>query len=94
VKKGEVYTDVQTRDLQGGDRLLLCSDGLTNTVHDTQIAQLLRTHAEPETACRMLICAANASGGTDNIMALVVDCTEGEANHGNAREAGMQKQKS
>ena len=72
--EGDVYPDVQTVSLQENDRLLLCSDGLTNVLSDTQIAHLLRVNAEPEAACQALISAANTAGGLDNITALVVNC--------------------
>ncbi len=71
--EGEVYPDVQTVQLQGGDRLLLCSDGLTNIVSDGQIVQILQVNAEVEAACKELVDAANAAGGTDNITVLVVN---------------------
>ncbi len=71
---GEVYPDVQTVQLQAGDRLLLCSDGLTNMIPNTQIAQLLQVNAEVLAACQALVHAANTAGGTDNITVLVVDC--------------------
>ncbi|HEY6541994.1 MAG TPA: PP2C family serine/threonine-protein phosphatase [Ktedonobacteraceae bacterium] len=90
--EGEVSPDVQTVQLQAGDRLLLCSDGLTNMVSGTQIAHLLQINAEPAGACRALVNAANAAGGTDNITALVVDCGSGEASRENAGEASMQRQ--
>jgi serine/threonine protein phosphatase PrpC len=72
--EGEVSPDVQTVHLQEGDRLLLCSDGLTNMIPDTQIVQILHANAEAGAACRDLVRAANAAGGTDNITALVIDC--------------------
>ncbi len=53
--------------LKRGDRLLLCSDGLTAHVEDAEIAEVLRRHRDPEAAARELIVAANAGGGTDNI---------------------------
>ncbi len=53
--------------LKRGDRLLLCSDGLTAHVEDAEIAEMLRRHRGPEAAARELIVAANAGGGTDNI---------------------------
>jgi len=71
--EGEAYADVQTIQLQGGDRLLLCSDGLTRPLSDGHIAELLATCGEPEAACQALVAAANAAGGPDNITALVVD---------------------
>ncbi len=71
--EGEVYPDVKTVQLQGGDRLLLCSDGLTNMVPDGQIVQIVQVNAEVEAACKGLVDAANKAGGTDNITALVVN---------------------
>ncbi len=71
--EGEVYPDVQTVRLQEGDRLLLCTDGLTGPVPDEQIAALLRANPDPEAACRTLVDAANDARGSDNITALVVN---------------------
>lgn len=53
--------------LKRGDRLMLCSDGLTTHVEDAAIAEILRRHHEPDAAARELVAAANAGGGTDNI---------------------------
>jgi serine/threonine protein phosphatase PrpC len=58
--------------LKRGDRMLLCSDGLTAHVEDGEIAQILRRHADPYAAARELIAAANAGGGTDNISVIVL----------------------
>ena len=58
--------------LKRGDRLLLCSDGLTAHVDDPDIAKILRRHSSPGDAARELIAAANAGGGTDNISVAVV----------------------
>jgi PPM family protein phosphatase len=74
--KEDVFPDVQTLSIQSGDRLLLCSDGLTGMVSGRQIEDLLRTNPEPNSACQALVEAANAAGGKDNITALVVNCGE------------------
>ncbi|HKF30106.1 MAG TPA: Stp1/IreP family PP2C-type Ser/Thr phosphatase [Candidatus Binataceae bacterium] len=58
--------------LRRGDRILLCSDGLTAHVDDPEIAKILRRHGSPAEAARELIAAANAGGGTDNISVAVV----------------------
>jgi PPM family protein phosphatase len=58
--------------LRRGDRMLLCSDGLTAHVDDPDIAKILRRHSSPAEAARELIAAANAGGGTDNISVAVV----------------------
>ena len=71
--EGEVYPDVQSIQLHAGDRLLLCSDGLTNMLSDEQIQKLLMQIPHAQEACTALVQAANQAGGTDNITALVID---------------------
>ncbi len=60
-----------------GDRLMLCSDGLTSMLEDPKIAELLGGYREPDIAAAALIDAANEAGGHDNISVVVVDITEG-----------------
>jgi serine/threonine protein phosphatase PrpC/streptogramin lyase len=64
--------EVSALDLQPGDRILLCSDGLHGVVDDATIAAILTDHPNPADACRALIDAANHGGGPDNITAVVV----------------------
>jgi PPM family protein phosphatase len=59
-----------------GDRLLLCSDGLTNEVSDEQIATTLRTVGDPEEAAQQLVNEAREHGGSDNITCVVVDVVD------------------
>jgi protein phosphatase len=59
-----------------GDRILLCSDGLTNEVTDEDIASTLRTVSDPTAAARELVEAARAHGGSDNITCVVVDVVD------------------
>ncbi|HET6813713.1 MAG TPA: Stp1/IreP family PP2C-type Ser/Thr phosphatase [Actinomycetota bacterium] len=59
-------------ELQDGDQVLLCSDGLTEPVDDDQIAQLLSVEPDGNAACQALIDAANAAGGPDNITAVLL----------------------
>jgi hypothetical protein len=61
----------QPLQLAQGDRVLLCSDGLWEPVDDATIAQIVNGHG-PGAAARMLVNAANARGGHDNITALVI----------------------
>ena len=61
-----------------GDRLLLCSDGLTSMVRDDRIAAILGSGA-PSEAVWELIEAANRSGGLDNVSVIVVAIAEDEA---------------
>lgn len=58
--------------VQPGDRLLLCSDGLTRVVPEPAIAALLAAAPEPATACRDLIEATLSAGAPDNVSAVVV----------------------
>lgn len=65
--------------LEPGDRLMVCSDGLTGEVSDSQIAQILTSVAEPQEACADLVQAALRSGGRDNVTVLVIDVEGGPA---------------
>jgi len=68
-----VDIDTLVIDLQPGDRLLLCSDGLTNMVDDEGVAAILGEGMSPaETAARFLA-AANDAGGVDNITVVIAD---------------------
>ncbi len=60
-------------DAASGDRLLLCTDGLTSMIEDDQIEAILRTAPSPHAAVARLIAAANDAGGQDNITTVVVD---------------------
>lgn len=60
-------------DLEVGDRILLCSDGLTSMLRDAEIAKLLDASMAPSDAAWALIEAANAAGGADNTTVAVVD---------------------
>jgi serine/threonine protein phosphatase PrpC len=73
-----------------GDRLLLCSDGLTNEVADDQIGSTLRRLADPNEAAKDLVSQARTNGGSDNITAVVIDVTddEGRAEEASAALAG------
>ncbi len=62
-----VAVDVITIDLRAGDRLLLCSDGLTTMLRDPAIRTILVDVTEPDDAAGALVAAANDAGGADNI---------------------------
>jgi protein phosphatase len=66
-----VRVDVQKTDLETGDAMLLCSDGLTDMLSDEQIAAVLKSEPDPRTACERLVKAANEAGGRDNVTAIV-----------------------
>lgn len=60
-------------EARAGDRLLLCSDGLSDMVEDADIAAVLRDCAEPRECGQRLIELALAAGGRDNITTVVAD---------------------
>ncbi|MDO8643763.1 MAG: Stp1/IreP family PP2C-type Ser/Thr phosphatase [bacterium] len=68
----EVDTDVQEIDLEPFDRILLCSDGLTNRVDDKKILEVMERQKTARKACEKLIEKANKNGGDDNITTVVV----------------------
>jgi protein phosphatase len=59
-----------------GDRYVLCSDGLSREITDSQLASVLRRLADPEEAARELVAQARAHGGNDNITVVVVDVVD------------------
>lgn len=65
--------DVSSVRLKPGDRLLLCTDGVTGLVEDRRIAQILSTVPDPRHAARALVATANLGGGHDNSTAIVID---------------------
>ena len=58
--------------LEPGQQLLLCSDGLTDELKDSQIAQIMAREAAPEAQVRSLISAALNAGGRDNVTVIVL----------------------
>jgi PPM family protein phosphatase len=72
----EVEFDLFTYKLQVGDRLLLCSDGLSDVVEPAQIRKILLRVPSAQRAARELIGVANEQGGPDNITVIVVDAVD------------------
>ncbi|MBS4899416.1 MAG: Stp1/IreP family PP2C-type Ser/Thr phosphatase [Clostridiales bacterium] len=68
-----VVPEIFSVDLEKGDKILLCSDGLTNMVDDGRIARLIKAGGSVREICERLIEAANENGGSDNITAMVID---------------------
>ncbi|MDZ8053537.1 MAG: Stp1/IreP family PP2C-type Ser/Thr phosphatase [Aulosira sp. ZfuVER01] len=64
--------DVQPFDVKAGDRLLLCSDGLTEELVEQKIADYLQDNSALEQAAQSLVDAAKAHGGHDNITVAIV----------------------
>ncbi|MDD2190409.1 MAG: protein phosphatase 2C domain-containing protein [Eubacteriales bacterium] len=64
--------EVFSVEVQRGDRILLCSDGLYSMAEEKKIAQILRSSRSPERVCQRLIGEANERGGRDNISAVYI----------------------
>lgn len=67
-----VREDIFEIDLHANDRLLLCSDGLTNNVDENCILREITNSSK--NSIKNLIDIANRNGGTDNITLIVLDC--------------------
>jgi protein phosphatase len=74
-------------DLREGDRLLLCTDGLTAMVSDDRIREVLEGVRDPREAAERLVRAANEAGGIDNITVVVMDVA-GDGMTGSRETAG------
>ena len=57
----------------GGDRFLVCSDGVTDMLSVQEIEMILRQEKTPESAAARLVQAVLNNGGKDNITAIVCD---------------------
>ena len=68
----DVDVDVYETRLRPGDRLVLCSDGLTRHVKPGEIASLATDESDPDLAGQALIDLANARGGEDNVSVIVI----------------------
>ena len=69
-----VQVDVLTHEIADQDMFLLCSDGLSGMVIDSQICQIAANAKSLERAVAELVDAANRNGGTDNVTVLALQC--------------------
>lgn len=72
----DMEVDTFVHDLEPGDHLLLCSDGLWEMVRDHDMAAVLREAASPQEACDALVDRAKENGGEDNISVIVVQAVK------------------
>jgi protein phosphatase len=70
--KQNLEIEVSSLTLVPGDRLLLCSDGLSGMVEDQYLQKITMEASSPQEAADRLVAAANAAGGEDNITAIVI----------------------
>lgn len=71
-----VQVELHRLDLHPNDTILLCSDGLTETLTEDAILEILKGEPEPRLACEQLVAEANRRGGQDNITAIVARFAE------------------
>lgn len=69
----EVQVDEQQVALLDGDRVVLCSDGLTGMITEDQLLAIVTTTPDPQETADRLVKAANRAGGIDNITVVVID---------------------
>ena len=84
---GQGEPQVQRFKLSDGDQLLLCTDGLTETVKDTTIANVIRAAKSSQAACDELVNLALAGGGFDNVTVVLAHFTSLESGRGSGRQA-------
>jgi protein phosphatase len=65
--KTRAFPELQHVKIDEGDRLLLCTDGLSDMLADTEIAGIVHDHADPQSACNELVRQALKQGGKDNV---------------------------
>jgi protein phosphatase len=73
-----VRVDFFDADLSDVQRVLLCSDGLTNMVDDVRIESVLNDGTTPQKQAELLLSEALENGGVDNVTLLIIDPTESE----------------
>jgi serine/threonine protein phosphatase PrpC len=77
--EADVEVDTLSLELEPGDLVLLCSDGLSAMVRDDEIARLLEgSDRDPHVSAERLVRAANAAGGEDNVTVVLFEMLEGE----------------
>lgn len=78
--KDRVELEHNPKELQSGDWILLCTDGLTAVLQDDEIAEVLREAADPEKACQKLVDLTLEGGAPDNVTVIAVRYEEDSKN--------------
>jgi serine/threonine protein phosphatase PrpC len=77
--EADVDVDTSTVEVEPGDLVLICSDGLSAMVRDEDIVRVLETtRGDPHDAAEALVAAANTAGGEDNVTVVLFELVEGE----------------
>jgi protein phosphatase len=82
----DVNVEVISGVLLKNEKMMLCSDGLTNEVDDERISQILLKETSPQAAVDSLINEAKKRGGSDNITVVLVSAPDDDAESGGTIE--------
>ena len=82
----DLYADHFTLDVEKGDRIILCSDGLSSMCPDEQIEDVAVSTTTPQKCADALVQAALAAGGFDNVTVVVIDVARDVAAERHAAE--------
>lgn len=69
----DVEVDLFSLPVEEGDRLLICSDGLSGMVSEEEMTEVLNSESDPQRVADVLVDKANDAGGEDNITVIVID---------------------
>lgn len=69
----EVEAEMFCVELKSDDRIIMCSDGLSNMVEDSEILKIVNRNADIEQAVNELVDTANKYGGKDNISVMIIE---------------------
>ncbi len=69
----EVAVEAHSFEIEPGDKVLLCSDGLTNKVDDEKLKEMLQSASSLEEKAELLVQMANDNGGEDNITVALLE---------------------
>src|SRR4051794_30855745 len=70
--------DVKTLFIRPGDRLLLCTDGLSGVVPDDRLASAMQEHNDPQTSAESMCQLALDMGSRDNVSCIIIEIVEGD----------------
>ena len=68
-----VEAEIFSVDLKPGDQILMCSDGLSNMLEDSEILRIVKGSSDVDSAVNNLIKKANENGGKDNISVIIIE---------------------
>lgn len=83
----DMYADHFTIDVIAGDRIIICSDGLSSMVEDSEIEAIAVSSTTPQAAADAFVAAALTEGGHDNVSVIVVDIIDDGAVEQHRRHA-------